>query len=154
MNQSLPNLIKRHRLALTWLLAGLLWLIAMATLYNLRQQTDKALVATRQALELAAGQAAEISALRRQAVPTQTDSLSLITLVEQNAKRQGIDRQLKRMVPKGKSELQVLLADAPFDQVVLWLGHMHYDAGVSVAFLRASAGSAPGLVDMEATLNR
>lgn len=91
-----------------------------------------------------------------QATPggTAASSLSLMTLTEQGAKRYGLDGALKQMDPEDDRHLRLRLRDARFDDMMLWWGQLHAESSVSVVQARISAGSAPGLVDAEATLSR
>lgn len=83
-------------------------------------------------------------------------SLSLMTLVEQGAKRHDLDKALKRMQPVDEDHLELVLQAARFDDLVLWFGQLQMEAEVGVVRATISRGDtdAPGLVDANVTLSR
>ena len=99
--------------------------------------------------------AARVQTLRERQHPRPAaSSLSLMTLTEQGAKRYRLDGVLKQMDPQGEHHLRVTLRDARFDDMMLWWGKLHTEAGVLVTDAQITAAGKPGLVNAQATLSR
>ena len=156
MNRFLADLVGRHRATLIRVAALLLgWALAagVLSLSNERAQTRNEQLA-RQAAQ-ARVLVARVQALRERQHPRPAvSSLSLMTLTEQGAKRYRLDGALKQMDPQDEHHLRVTLRDARFDDVMLWWGQLHTEAGVLVTDAQITAADKPGLVNAQATLSR
>lgn len=56
---------------------------------------------------------------------------SLLAMADSTARSNGLGPALRRVEPEGSRNVRVWLENAPFDQVVKWLGTLHTTYGIS-----------------------
>ena len=71
---------------------------------------------------------------------------SLLSLVDQTAKQQGLGSVMKRVEPDGK-QVRVWFEAASFDQLVVWLEKLSSENGVYPDSMTVERSRAAGLVD-------
>ena len=81
-------------------------------------------------------------------------TLSLMTLIEQGAKRHRLDKALKKMEPSDSDHVEITLRDARFDDLVIWLGQLQSESGVTVIQANIGSAEASGTVHVSARLVR
>ncbi|NUB42763.1 type II secretion system protein M [Fertoebacter nigrum] len=127
-------------LGLVWLVHAALWqplAARQAALADRIQRHDRALV-------LLQSQPA-----RAASAPADTRPLNVI--VTETAAAFGL--VIRRLEPEGES-LRLVLDEAPFDAVILWLEAVERDHGLTLAALDLQRRPAPGVVNASLTLER
>lgn len=79
---------------------------------------------------------------------------SLLALVDQTSKANGLGQFVSRIQPEGDKEVRVWLEQAPYDEIMRWLIALELDAGVRIVEFNVSRGPAPGLVAVRINLQR
>lgn len=78
---------------------------------------------------------------------------SLLSVVDQSARRSQLGPALKRVEPEGKNKVRVWLENVPFDSVVSWIGRMDNRYGVVVDSIRVERQKEAGKVNARVTLS-
>lgn len=97
--------------------------------------------------------AAEVNRLRNAAGGT-TDHRSLLAVVDQTSKQSQLAPAVKRIEPDGQELVRVTLEQASFDDLMIWLGSLQRNFGVSVADVSIDRQAASGRVNVRLTLQR
>ena len=79
---------------------------------------------------------------------------SLLSVADETVRAANLGPAVKRMEPEGETVVRVVLEQAAFDDMVLWLGVLQRSHGVSVADLSVDRQAQPGRVNARLTLNR
>lgn len=99
--------------------------------------------------------AREVEFLKRGlAGASSSDGRPLLTLVEQTARSAGLGSALNRVEPQGSGSAGVWLQNAPFDDLVDWLGVIDTELGVRVDSMVADPQDSPGQVNVRLVLSR
>lgn len=96
----------------------------------------------------------EVQRLRGARVMRPAAGGSLLALVDQTSKANGLGQFVSRIQPEGEKEVRVWLEQAPYEEVMRWLIALELDAGVRIAEFNVSRGPAPGLVGVRINLQR
>lgn len=159
MRAWLDALAPRDRRALLALAAALaaalfygwVWQPAMA-----REARLAEVVAERRALVAwLRGAAREVAALKGGGGAAAAQGLggqSLLAVADRTAREARLAGSLKRVEPEGSGGVQVWLEDAPFDELLRWLGRLHEQFGVEAAQLSLDRQERPGRVNARLTL--
>lgn len=81
-------------------------------------------------------------------------SQSLVVVVDQTTRKSGLAGVLKRNQPNGDNGIRVRFDDAPFDQVLSWLGNVQVDYGLSIVSASFDGGAQIGQVTANLVLER
>ncbi len=98
------------------------------------------------------GTAREIQSLRGSAAVTPASGGSLLSVVNQAARREHLEGAVRRLEPDNTGGVRVWLKQASFDQVVRWLGVLQRNAGLRIESIDLEATGEPGKVDGHAVL--
>jgi general secretion pathway protein M len=79
---------------------------------------------------------------------------SLVVLVDQTTRQFGLSTNLKRNQPDGTDSIRLRLENAPFDELVKWLGELQNRHGLSAASANIDTAQAPGRVNCNLVLTR
>ena len=79
---------------------------------------------------------------------------SLLSVADETVRAANLGSAVKRMEPEGETVVRVVLEQAAFDDMVLWLGVLQRSHGVSVADLSVDRQAQPGRVNARLTLKR
>ncbi len=82
------------------------------------------------------------------------DTASLLSLTDETVRDANLGAAVKRMQPEGAAVVRVVLEQAAFDDMILWLGNLQRGHGVSVADLALDRQEQPGRVNARLTLKR
>ena len=77
---------------------------------------------------------------------------SLLSVVDQAAKQDRLGSALKRIEPEGASKVRVWIEQAPFDDVVLWMGNLQNTYGVRVTNVSIDRQGTSALVNARITV--
>jgi len=81
-----------------------------------------------------------------------TAGQSLLSLVDQAAKKDRLGTALKRIEPEGAAKVRVWIEQAPFDDVVLWMGNLKDTYGVQVTNVSVDRQGTSALVNARITV--
>ena len=81
-------------------------------------------------------------------------SQSLVVVVDRTTRQSGLAGVLKRNQPSGDNGIRVRFDDAPFDQVLAWLGSVQADYGLSIVSASFDGGGQVGQVTANLVLER
>ena len=81
-----------------------------------------------------------------------TGGQSLLSVVDQVAKQDRLGSALKRIEPEGSTKVRVWIEQAPFDDVVLWMGHLKDTYGVQVTNVSIDRQGSSALVNARITV--
>ncbi len=81
-----------------------------------------------------------------------TAGQSLLSLVDQAAKQDRLGTALKRIEPEGATKVRVWIEQAPFDDVVLWMGNLKNAYGVQVTNVSIDRQDTSALVNARITV--
>jgi general secretion pathway protein M len=84
--------------------------------------------------------------------PTGAPGQSLLTLVDQSAKKAGLGTVLKRVEPQGSEQLRVQLEGVGFDELIRWLGTLEREYAVRIDTATVDRRSESGRVDARIVL--
>jgi general secretion pathway protein M len=93
------------------------------------------------------GTAREIQSLRGSAAVTPASGGSILSVVNQAARREHLEGAVRRLEPDNTGGVRVWLKQAPFDQVVRWLGALQRNTGLRIESLSLEATGVPGQVN-------
>lgn len=79
---------------------------------------------------------------------------SLFATVDRSARATALAGSLQRVQPEGQQTVRIWLDDAPFDEMVRWIGTVERDHGVVVSALSVERTQTAGLVNARLTLER
>lgn len=77
---------------------------------------------------------------------------SLLSVVDQAAKQDRLGSALKRIEPEGAAKVRVWIEQAPFDDVVLWMGNLQNTYGVRVTNVSIDRQGTSALVNARITV--
>lgn len=146
-----------------WLLAGgavALVLLAYAWLWApLQGRVDRlqAQVTEKQELlQWMRRSAAEVRQLRAMAgrAPRRGVGRSLLAMVDESAKAQGLAGGLRRVEPEGGTGVRVWLEQVGFSELAYWVQVLAQDYGLRVTSLSVERQDAPGRVNVRVLLER
>ncbi len=80
------------------------------------------------------------------------DGRSLLAVVDQTAKRQGLGASLKRLEPDGQAAVKVWLEQVSFDGMVAWLTTLEQKNGLAVATITIDRQDVAGRINARITL--
>lgn len=99
------------------------------------------------------GTAREIQSLRGSGpAATPASGGSVLSMVDQAARREHLEGAVKRLEPDNTGGVRVWLQQAPFDQVVRWLGALQRNTGLHIESINLEATGVPGKVNGRAVL--
>jgi len=101
--------------------------------------------------------AAEVASLRAAGVDAThvpVADQSLVSVVEQSARKAGLRKHIARMEPAGSDSVQLTVKDAPFDTLITWLAGLENAGQPQPSAFRATETGRPGLVNATLTLVR
>ena len=81
-----------------------------------------------------------------------TAGQSLLSVVDQAAKKDRLGSALKRIEPEGGTKVRVWIEQAPFDDVVLWMGNLKNVYGVQVTNASIDRQGTSALVNARLTV--
>jgi general secretion pathway protein M len=92
----------------------------------------------------------------RRAGPTRVggNGDSLFAAVDRSVRNTALAGSLQRVQPEGQQTVRVWLDNAPFDEVVRWVGALERDQGVVVSAMTAERTQNAGRVNARLTLER
>jgi len=79
---------------------------------------------------------------------------SLVVVVDQTIRTQGLGSTLKRNQPNGADGINLTFESASFDTLIRWLALLQRDHGISVQSASFSESRQPGLVNSSLVLRR
>ncbi|HQU14851.1 MAG: hypothetical protein B7Z66_03530 [Chromatiales bacterium 21-64-14] len=97
------------------------------------------------------GAAGQIQALRGSA-GNRVSGQPILSLVDQTARQEQLGNAVKRLEPDSSGGVRVWLEQAPFDQVVQWLGKLERDHGLQLESITVESTGVPGQVSGRAVL--
>ena len=78
---------------------------------------------------------------------------SLLVVIDRSAREAGLGSSLSGSDPGAPGTLSVRMEKAPFDQLILWLGRLAQQNGVTVQSATIDKAGAPGLVNAAIVLH-
>lgn len=81
-----------------------------------------------------------------------TTGQSLLSVVDQAARKDRLGPALKRIEPEGATKVRAWIEQAPFDDVVLWTGNLQNTYGVKITNLSIDRQGASALVNARITV--
>ena len=97
--------------------------------------------------------AAEVKQLQGSGASTQVrDGRSLLSVVDQTAKRSGLGSGLKRLEPNGQTAVKVWLEQVKFDDMARWLNQLQTKNGLRVDSITIDRQDEPGRINARITL--
>lgn len=93
--------------------------------------------------------AADVKRLRpASAAPAQIPGgQSLLGIIDQTSKSEGLGVAVKRVKPEGENKVGVWMEEASFDDMVRWIENLHRTYGVQVENITIDRKNMPGKVD-------
>jgi general secretion pathway protein M len=79
---------------------------------------------------------------------------ALLTLVDRTAKQNRLRDYIQRLKPQGSNSVQIWMEQAPFDNLIKWLGRLESENGVNVESLSISREEGAGMVKARINLQR
>ncbi len=157
MREWLESLQPRER----WMVFGcaafvalvVLYLAVLRPLYGGVSHAETRIQEKRQLLADIKSAAAQVRSGGR-AVRVIDTSQSLVVVVDQTTRKSGLAGVLKRNQPNGENGIRVRFDDAPFDQVLSWLGNVQGDYGLSIVSASFDGGAQIGQVTANLVLER
>lgn len=157
MREWLDSLQPRER----WMVFGcaafvalvVLYLAVLRPLYGGVNRAETRIQEKRQLLADIKSAAAQVRSGGR-AVRVIDTSQSLVVVVDQTTRKSGLAGVLKRNQPNGENGIRVRFDDAPFDQVLSWLGNVQGDYGLSIVSASFDGGAQIGQVTANLVLER
>lgn len=157
MREWLESLQPRER----WMVFGcaafvalvVLYLAVLRPLYGGVNRAETRIQEKRQLLADIKSAAAQVRSGGR-AVRVIDTSQSLVVVVDQTTRKSGLAGVLKRNQPNGENGIRVRFDDAPFDQVLSWLGNVQGDYGLSIVSASFDGGAQIGQVTANLVLER
>ena len=133
----------------------LLYLVLWAPFSNGVERLERS-VAEQKSLALWLTQAGhEIQLLRGAGgAAAHPDGRSPLAVVDQSARAAGLGAAIRRIEPEGENTVHITLEQAPFDDVVGWLGSLAQQSGLRVDNLTVDKTETPGAVNARLTLKR
>lgn len=103
-----------------------------------------------------AGVSAEAAALQgtRRQTTIQGRDESLLSLVDQTARRAGLGEAVRRIQPESDDQAAVTLESAGFNTLITWLRNLERQYGIRPTALTVNRGEEPGTVSARMTLKR
>ena len=100
--------------------------------------------------------AAEVRQLKAVQTPVNRSGSreALLTLVDRTAKQSRLRQQIQRLKPEGNDSVQLWMEEAPFDTLIMWLGKLSVQHGISVESLNIERLDNPGQVNARLNLYR
>ena len=77
---------------------------------------------------------------------------SLLAVVDQSARSEGLGPVLKRVEPEGNDAVRVWLENAPFDALITWIANLSRQQGVAVRAITVERVPTDGWVNSRVTL--
>ena len=130
-----------------------LYLAVLRPLYGGVNRAETRIQEKRQLLADIKSAAAQVRSGGR-AVRVIDTSQSLVVVVDQTTRKSGLAGVLKRNQPNGENGIRVRFDDAPFDQVLSWLGNVQGDYGLSIVSASFDGGAQIGQVTANLVLER
>ncbi len=93
-----------------------------------------------------------LGAANQNSRPTQGGSL--VVVVDQTIRTQGLGATLKRNQPNGTDGINLTFQAASFDTLIRWLAQLQRDHGIAVESASFSEARQPGLVNSTLVLSR
>lgn len=110
--------------------------------------------ALKQWMEQAAVEARRLRAGGNGAAPVGEDAPSLLSVTDETVRAAQLGAAVRRIEPEGDSIVRVVLEQAAFDDVMLWLGMLQRTHGIGVVDFAVDRQDEPGLVNARLTLQR
>ena len=101
----------------------------------------------------AAGRLGGSVSVRTNPIPGQ-DDVSLVVIVDRTARSNGLAPTLKRNQPITEREIRVRLENAPFDQLMQWLGLLQRQYGIDIQSASFDGATETGVVTSTLILER
>jgi len=157
MREWLESLQPRER----WMVFGcaafvalvVLYLAVLRPLYGGVSRAETRIQEKRQLLADIKSAAAQVRSGGRTVRVINTNQ-SLVVVVDQTTRKSGLAGVLKRNQPNGENGIRVRFDDAPFDQVLSWLGNVQDDYGLSIVSASFDGGAQIGQVTANLVLER
>lgn len=127
----------------------LLYLLAWTPFVERAQRLETSVQERRATQQWMKGAVQEAQRLRATSTPTSGSThggQSLLALIDQSARAQGLASALKRVEPDGENSVRVWLERAPFDDMLTWLGGLRQQQGVRISSITVDEQGGPGLV--------
>ncbi len=130
-----------------------LYLVVWQPVFNSTEKLRQQLVSEQETLSWMGIAAQEIKALQgdSSAVVNRGDR-SLLSIVDQTARRSNLASALKRVEPKGQNEVRVRLEQASFNDVSRWLLQLQSKQGISVSTITIDRQDASGMANINLML--
>ena len=157
MKEILANLSSSERRTLTIAAVALsvlvLYLAVWEPVFQSTEKLQQQVVAEKETLAWMVGAAQEVKSLRggKQTV-TSRGGRSLLSIVDQTARRSRLGPSLKRVEPKGKDEVRVRLEQASFNEVARWLSQLQNKHGISISTITIDRQDASGITNINLML--
>lgn len=130
----------------------LVYLLVVEPLQQRRDTLERGIASQR---ELLAWMHEAVVPLRGNAAqPVASRGQSLFAVVDRSARGSALAGALQRVQPEGNGAVRVWLGDAPFDELVRWIGALQREHAVAVGALSVERAEGAGLVNARLTLER
>jgi len=90
----------------------------------------------------------------RGAAPAAGSNQSLVLVVDRTTRSRGLATYLKRNQPDGDDTIRLRFENAPFDNLVGWLGELETAYGLAAVSADIDAGGEPGRVNCNLVISR
>lgn len=88
------------------------------------------------------------------AAAVQPSGESLVVLIDRTTRSRNLAPYLKRNEPDGEASIRLRFENAPFDELIAWLGELHAQQGIGVISASADPGEVTGRVSANLQLAR
>ena len=131
----------------------LVYFLGWTPLANKVERLEQSIVEQRADAQWMKSAAAEVARLRTAAAMPGAGrgGQSLLAVVDRTAKQGQLGNAIKRIEPDGQNAVRVWFEDAPFDDVVRWLGGLQQQ-GVQVTQLTLDRPGTPGRINARLVL--
>lgn len=116
------------------------------------RQTEQSVADQQATLAWMQHAAHEITSLRGRQPGGAAHDKSLLSLVDETTRSQGLAKTVKKVQPDGQHGVRIWLDDAQFDTVLQWLDTLTRGTGVTVTGFSAERGSSDNLVSVKLSL--
>ncbi|WP_018954747.1 type II secretion system protein GspM [Thioalkalivibrio sulfidiphilus] len=128
------------------------YMLIWQPLHDRAERLERTLVAQRADaswMQQAAAQLRATAATGRTATPA---GQSLLGLIDRTVREGQLGGTVRRVQPEGANTVRVWLEDAPFDELMIWLGTLETRHGIRATSLVVDRQAAPGRVNARLTL--
>lgn len=132
----------------------LVYLVIIEPLVGYRASLQSQVERKRESVAWMQGASDQLARQPTQAPTGDVDTGSLLTLVDSSARNTELGQAMKRVQQNGEAAVRVRFEAAGFDDLLLWLGRLEQQFGVTIDQITLERAEKQGRVDATITLTR